>query len=757
MSVTSTSITGMKNSQSIISQTADNIANASTPGFKSNFSNLANIKDNNGVYAVTGNNMDLKGSLEATNIKGDLALDGSKGYFIAKERGDGGRVVNLVTGSFKPNKAGYLEYLDKYLLLGARYNDDGSLPAFNTSATLEPIYIDYNIISKAKASTQITENFNLNSSLLAKGKGSFVISPTDANRSTNKNLDGYLVEGGDLISNNSFAITIQEERNGEIISKTTNCIFIGAKPSTAYTSTNTDLTFAAGDTLDITINGITRTILDTDITGTTNADKLSDLSNKLIGLGVRTSIKTDSVAGTSTLVILPPVNSEDSLKIAGNIANSLGITYSVEPTKSSYKRFSTMNEIKQILEGDFDQIDSNISSDSLIIIAKSDTNISFRNNSGNLLKALGLDEGVLKGQGYDPYGINMASGQIRPDFLKSVTLYDAKGNSHLATFALKKVEDGWIQELYFSNVNSLDSNYHRNDGLVQVTKFTFDREGKINGQAAVVPTVTANNGLVNPFATLTATSGTGTILVAGTSFTLNNAGGANDFTSLAELAAKINTNPATSNLVKATLIKDANVFKLKIVSKNGMTPTVTTSNLPFAMNSANFNILPAADQTLTIYFKPEENLDNLDLTFDTNSIKESSYKEMNGIIDSDGNAPAAVSDYTIDKDGVLSLTFTDGTQKAYYKIPVAIFRNQNGLEKLGNNAYSATSKSGEMQIVDLGTGGSGSLLSGVLEMSNVDEAEQLAKLVQNKQSYNMNTKSWQTGNELLTYLLSAAS
>ena len=145
MSTTTIAISGMRTSQLMINQTADNIANASTPGFKSNFSNLANIQDNNGVYSITGNSMDVKGGFESTGIKGDLAIEGGKGYLIVKEKGNNGKIVNLATGSFKPNKEGNLEYLDKYLLLGTKYKADGSLPPYN-SATLEPIFIDHNMI-----------------------------------------------------------------------------------------------------------------------------------------------------------------------------------------------------------------------------------------------------------------------------------------------------------------------------------------------------------------------------------------------------------------------------------------------------------------------------------------------------------------------------------------------------------------------------------------------------------------------------------
>ena len=69
----------------------------------------------------------------------------------------------------------------------------------------------------------------------------------------------------------------------------------------------------------------------------------------------------------------------------------------------------------------------------------------------------------------------------------------------------------------------------------------------------------------------------------------------------------------------------------------------------------------------------------------------------------------------------------------------------------------ASTTSGSLKIVSAGTSSAGEILAGNLETSNVEQAEQLTKLVTNKQFYNMNTKSWQTGNAIIDYLLNATN
>jgi hypothetical protein len=94
----------------------------------------------------------------------------------------------------------------------------------------------------------------------------------------------------------------------------------------------------------------------------------------------------------------------------------------------------------------------------------------------------------------------MASGNMRADFSKVTRINDSKGNSHLVTVALKKVEDGWIQEVYFNDSSQIVSD--RTDGLVQVTKVTFDSRGGLNGAMPLVPAITSAGAVSNIFANL---------------------------------------------------------------------------------------------------------------------------------------------------------------------------------------------------------------------------------------------------------------
>lgn len=748
MSTTSIAITGMKMASDTIAQTSNNIANSETPGFKSKFTNLSNIAGDNGVYGIESKSIDVKGSFEYTGIVTDLSVKNGKGFFIVKNKLNN-EVVNVTTGTFRPNSQGELEYLNKYVLLGVKYNDDGSVPDTNPDS-MESIIIDNSELSPAIATTNVTEGFNLNSSLLAKGQASFIMTPQGNNRSETKALGDPIIadaDGGAMVADAGFAVQIQEEKNGQVSSQTIRCLFNPAIASNAVTDTGTTIAaYTADDAINILYNGQSISIKVNDIAraGTNDGAAIQNLVNSLKQVGLNVQLDAPAV-GKSRLVILPPNNS-DTLSISGSLAASLAITANITPLQSGYIRFSSMRDLKDSLDQYFSSIESDTKSDTIVFIARPNTNTSLVNldTTKNVLGSLGMYSGPVLGQGYDPYdqNSNMASGNTQPDISQGITLFDSKGNPRLATVALKKVEDGWIQEFFAANPDQVAKG--KPDGLLQVTKFTFDTKGKILSAGSVFPTVTTKQ-VTNPFAAMKA----GTFTVNGKTFTQGT-----DFTSMADLANAINSDQTLKNDVTATIAKgkDGAGYSLRIISKGITTPTATSTSIEFTSTA---QVLPDASTPLSIDFN--DNVDPLEVKFDFTNITESSYSGMSGLVSANGAAPSNLTSISIDANGILMGNFANGTIKDLYKIPLATYANINGLDVIGDNALRSSAQSGRMQIFDAGKGGSGEMVSGNIELSNVDQAEQLTRLITNKQFYNMNTKSWQTGNVLIDYLLNATN
>jgi len=85
---------------------------------------------------------------------------------------------------------------------------------------------------------------------------------------------------------------------------------------------------------------------------------------------------------------------------------------------------------------------------------------------------------------------------------------------------------------------------------------------------------------------------------------------------------------------------------------------------------------------------------------------------------------------------------------------VAKFDNSAGLEKVGNNNYRASNNSGTPVVGSANTDGFGIIRQGVLEMSNVDLANEFTELIVTSRSYQANSRTITTSDEMLQELLS---
>ncbi len=103
----------------------------------------------------------------------------------------------------------------------------------------------------------------------------------------------------------------------------------------------------------------------------------------------------------------------------------------------------------------------------------------------------------------------------------------------------------------------------------------------------------------------------------------------------------------------------------------------------------------------------------------------------------------------IASDGIVTAQLDGEDPQQIGQIQMRRFINPSGLEALGSGLYRATQLSGEAQIGNPGTPGFGELLSGVLETSNVDVAEELIAMIMAQRSYELNSKVISTSDEML--------
>ncbi|QTF07969.1 flagellar hook protein FlgE [Brenneria izadpanahii] len=119
----------------------------------------------------------------------------------------------------------------------------------------------------------------------------------------------------------------------------------------------------------------------------------------------------------------------------------------------------------------------------------------------------------------------------------------------------------------------------------------------------------------------------------------------------------------------------------------------------------------------------------------------------------DGYAAGTLTEYTINNDGTISGTYSNGKTQLMGQIVLASFTNTSGLQSKGDNTWAATASSGEAILGSAGTGTFGSLTSGALESSNVDLSAELVNLIVAQRNYQSNAQTIKTQDAILNTLV----
>lgn len=108
---------------------------------------------------------------------------------------------------------------------------------------------------------------------------------------------------------------------------------------------------------------------------------------------------------------------------------------------------------------------------------------------------------------------------------------------------------------------------------------------------------------------------------------------------------------------------------------------------------------------------------------------------------------------SIQKDGMIYASYDNGMNKLLGQIATAAFANASGLEKEGDNLYSATLNSGEFDGIGVDiTAGGGYMSTGQLEMSNVDLSSEFTEMITTQRGFQANSRIITVSDTLLEEL-----
>jgi flagellar hook protein FlgE len=117
-------------------------------------------------------------------------------------------------------------------------------------------------------------------------------------------------------------------------------------------------------------------------------------------------------------------------------------------------------------------------------------------------------------------------------------------------------------------------------------------------------------------------------------------------------------------------------------------------------------------------------------------------------LEQNGYGVGSLSGFSFDERGILTAKYTNGQDRSTGQLAIASFRNPQGLQSVGGNAWKETLAVGSKVMDVPGTGNLGDIVAGAVEESNVDLTAELVNLITAQRTYQANAQSIKTQDQV---------
>ncbi|WP_193598150.1 flagellar hook protein FlgE [Microbacterium sp. YJN-G] len=212
---------------------------------------------------------------------------------------------------------------------------------------------------------------------------------------------------------------------------------------------------------------------------------------------------------------------------------------------------------------------------------------------------------------------------------------------------------------------------------------------------------------------------------------------------------------ASGNLPSDAAVGDQLVRDIQVYSADG---TASTLRLTFERTGTGWDVSHEGGTPTSLAFVngvqagPSSLTTTTGITVDLSAI--TGYADISSVAltGQDGRQAGTLSSYALTEDGSLMGTFSNGDTQVLARISLAGFTNPGGLEKAGSSQFRPTANSGQATIGQAGDEGLGGIISGVLEMSNVDLSQEFTNLIVAQRGFQANARIITTSDEVLQEL-----
>ncbi|MCP4138156.1 MAG: flagellar hook protein FlgE [bacterium] len=123
-------------------------------------------------------------------------------------------------------------------------------------------------------------------------------------------------------------------------------------------------------------------------------------------------------------------------------------------------------------------------------------------------------------------------------------------------------------------------------------------------------------------------------------------------------------------------------------------------------------------------------------------------------VSQNGYSMGYMESFNVDNSGVITGVYSNGTKQVVGQVAMSVFTNPQGLTAVGENLFEVSNNSGMANIGPAAQAGRGKIVSGSLEMSNVDLSEQFTDMIVTQRGFQANSRTITTSDQMLQELLS---
>ena len=109
--------------------------------------------------------------------------------------------------------------------------------------------------------------------------------------------------------------------------------------------------------------------------------------------------------------------------------------------------------------------------------------------------------------------------------------------------------------------------------------------------------------------------------------------------------------------------------------------------------------------------------------------------------------------FSVGADGVITGGFSNNRTRSLGQVVIATFNNDAGLVDRANNLFQIGPNSGSALITPPGNFGTGQIVGGALELSNVDLGQEFIEMITTSTGYSASSRVISTADQLIQQLL----